>query len=227
VSILREAHTPELDPAEFHAPLDPGRRFVAALPLEEIAPAGWDFVLLSSGAHRRFFTEQGNVTDRELALRERYRTLFESFPEVASFPGSRTRLGPTLGLYRVPAGDVRLWRAHLFRPGELFVPDGRMRREGAVVPFRLGHWLLARGWFEAGSYRVRVRGEIAPVPARGTDDDAAEVVVRTRDGAEVARSGFVNGFARVRLPEPERYLFYLHLPPESRVEAVGVARAGE
>jgi hypothetical protein len=224
VSILREAHTPDFDPAEYHAPLDPGRRFVAALPVEEIAPSGWDFVLLSSGAHRRFFTDQGNVTDRELALRKRYRTLFETFPRVARFPGSRTRLGPGLGLYRVPAGDVRLWRAHLFRPEELFVPDGRMRRNGAVVPFRRGHWLLVKGWFEAGGYRVRVRGEIAAMKGDGRE---AELVVRTRDGAEVARSGFVNRFARVRLPEPERYLFYLHLPPESRVEAVGVARAGE
>lgn len=219
-SILREAYTPDFDPAEYDAERRRGQRFVAALPVEAIAPAGYDFVLVSTGAHRRFFAEQGNATGRELAMRERYRTIFRDFPLVARFPGSRTRRGPGLRLYAVPPGDVPVRRARLFEPEELFVPDGRMRRRepGVVTVFEESQWLLAREWLEAGSFRVRARGAVG-----GT----GEVVVRTRDGTEVARSAIVGGFGRVELPRPDRYFLYFDLPPGSRVEAVGVAASSQ
>lgn len=219
-SILREAYTPEFDPAEYDAARRRGQRFVAAMPVEGIAPAGYDFVLVSTGAHRRFFSDQGNATARELEMRERYRAIFREFPLVARFPGSRTRRGPGLRLYQVPPGEAPFPQARLFGPEELFVPDGRMRRRepGVVTVFAESQWLLAKEWLEAGTFRVRARGEL---PGPG------EVVVRTRDGAEVARSPVVGGFGRVELPRPDRYFFYLDLPAGSRVEAVGVAAASQ
>ncbi|HSL81292.1 MAG TPA: hypothetical protein VLF66_00865, partial [Thermoanaerobaculia bacterium] len=220
VTILREDYTPDLPPGEYDADRLQGRRFVAALSLDEIRRPEIDFVLVSSEAFLRFFTPQANAGPRELEMRERYRTIFESFPLVASFSPGRTRLGPELRLYRVLPDPVPYRTRRRFRPGELFVPDGSMRGGGraGVVFTREGQWALAKGFFEPGSYRLRVQG-----PGTGP----GLVTVRGLDEGEVERIGLTGSSAGLRLPARDEYLVYVYRPPGSRIAALELVRQAE
>ena len=218
VTILREDYTPDLPPAEYDADRLGGRRFLAELSLDEIRGPDVDFVLVSSGAFDRFFTPQGNTGARELEMRERYRTIFETWPLVATFPPSRTRLGPELRLYRAVPDPVRYRTRRRFGPDELFVPDGGMRAgEGRGIEFtREGQWVLAKEYLEPGAYRLRVEGRAA---GSGT------LTVLGLDHRSEERVALTGATAEFRVPAKDRYLLYVARPAESRIEWIGVRRS--
>ena len=218
VTILREDYTPDLPPAEYDADRPGGTRFLAELSLDEIRAPDVDFVLVSSGAFDRFFTPQGNTGARELETRERYRTIFETWPLVATFPPSRTRLGPELRLYRAVPDPVRYRTRRRFGPDELFVPDGGMRAgKGRGIEFtRKGQWVLAKEYLELGAYRLRIEGRAA---GSGT------LTVLGLDQGSEERVALTGATAEFRVPARDRYLLYVARQPESRIEWIGVRRS--
>lgn len=217
VTILREGYTPDLPAAEYDDDRLGKTRFLAVLSLDEIRRPEVEFVLVSSGAFERFFTPQGNTGAREREMRERYRTIFDTWPLVATFPPSRTRLGPELRLYRAVPDPVRYRTRRRFGPDELFVPDGGMRAgDGQGIELtREGQWVLAKADLEPGAYRLRVSG-------RGTGTGGVTVLGLDHGSEErVALSGAT---ADLRLPVRDRYLLYVTRPQESRIESIELRR---
>jgi hypothetical protein len=210
VTILREAYTPDLPGAEYDDEGLGGTRFLAALPVEEIRRPEIDLVLVSSGAFQRFFVPLSQLAPEDRRIRERYRAIFETFPLVARFPPGRTRLGPELRLYRVIPETVPWQTRRRFSAGKLFVPDGGMRGGGqdGVRFTGEGQWVMAKGFLEAGTYRLGMRG-VSTGPGR--------VTVRRLGAGDRDRVRLEGSAATLRLPERDKYLVYVSLPPGSRI----------
>lgn len=216
-TILRESYTPDLSPAEYDDERLGRARFVAALAMEEIRRPEIDFVLVSSGAYRRFFTAQGNTGAREREIRERYRTIFATFPLEERFLPGRTRLGPELLLYRVVPAAAAFPTGLRSRSGDLFVPDGGMRagRGNAIEFTRDGQWALAKGFLEPGRYRLEVRG-----PSTGP----GSVTIRGLETRHEGRVALEGPSVALRLPARDKYFVYVARPPGSRIVEIELAR---
>jgi hypothetical protein len=196
------------------------RRFAARVPLAEMRDGRFDYVLLASAAYVRFLEPEKLGEAHQRALAERYAEIFGSFELVREWGPTATRLGPALRLYRIP--DPAVCRAAGLPAAGAFVPDSSMRAEtGRAIRYDVaGQWALFKRCLEPGHYQLALRGRIVP---RGPGEPGGEVRVEGLNSGELALLR-LGDRARVGLDLPRRgkYLFYIYLPPGSRLRGVAL-----
>ncbi|HYG64664.1 MAG TPA: hypothetical protein VEL74_18940, partial [Thermoanaerobaculia bacterium] len=147
-----------------------------------------------------------------------YQQVFATFPLVRRWEREEYRLGPELRLYRIPDPPDCGPPADLPATAA-FVPDGSMRpRPKRPIEYTVdGQWSAFKGCFDAGTYRVTVRGE-------PTGPGELEVAAISGGGGPRLGRGPLDAAAgrEVRLPRRGKYLFYIYLPVGSRVRGVTV-----
>lgn len=208
VTIVKESYTPDFRWYEYDVQQ---RRFAARFSAAELRAPGNDYVLLASAAYGRFQQPDRFLKPHHREFARRYRQIFQDFELVESWRRDAWRLGPELRLYRLPE-PAGCGPAADLRAADAFVPDGSMRpKPKRPIQYTVdGQWALFKGCFDAGDYRVTVRGEPA---------GPGELRVVALDGSEVGKMGLSG---ELRLPRRGKYLFYVYLPVGSRVRGVAV-----
>lgn len=219
--IVKETYTPSLRAAEYAVV---HRRFAARVPPAELRNGRHDYVLLASAAYVRFLDPERLTRPHQRQLAATYREIF-TYEMVKEWSPTATRLGPGLRLYRIPDPASCGQEGVLSAPAA-FVPDGAMRPpEGRTIRYDVaGQWALFKHCLDPGRYQLTLRGRIVPqAPGRA----GGEVRVRNLAGEELALLP-LGDRARVTVEAPRRgkYLFYVYLPPGSRLRGVGVEKAG-
>jgi 4-amino-4-deoxy-L-arabinose transferase-like glycosyltransferase len=212
VTIVKESYTPDFRWYEYNVLQ---RRFAARFSPAELRDPGNDYVLLASAAYGRFQQPERFLKPHHREFARRYRQIFQDLELVESWRRDAWRLGPELRLYRLPE-PAGCGPAADLRSADAFVPDGSMRpKPKRPIQYTVdGQWSLFKGCFDAGDYRVTVRGE---------PTGPGELRVVALDGTEVGKMGLDATLSGgLRLPRRGKYLFYVALPVGSRVRGVAV-----
>lgn len=206
--IVKEQYAPNLPEGAFEIA---NTRFAARLTLPEIRAAGNDYLLLASDAYKRFLNPDMLSKEHHHQIGERYQTILDTYPQVAQWIPSRTRLGPIVKLYRLEPLDGDCRAGGEIPARDAHVPDGRMRA-GPVVTYNLpGQWSLFKGCFEAGRYALRLEGNAS---GQGS--------LRVVDAAnrKIAEVPLANEPVLLDLPTRGKYYLYPSLPEGSRLRGV-------
>ncbi|HEX2224494.1 MAG TPA: glycosyltransferase family 39 protein, partial [Thermoanaerobaculia bacterium] len=225
VAIVKETYTPSLPEGEYEVA---HRRFAARVPLAELRDGRYDYVLLASASYARFLRPEALRQRHHQEMARTYAEIFRSFELVREWVPGRSRLGPVLRLYRIPEpADCGRWPdgVTVVPAGRAFVPDHGMRTKGEP-PVRYdvgGQWSLFKACLEPGRHRLTLRGKIVP---RGPGEPGGNVRVEHLTRGLVADVPLEDG-ARVSVEVPARgkLLFYVYLPPGSRLRGVVVERS--
>lgn len=231
VAIVKETYTPSLPAGEYEVAQ---RRFAARVPLAEMRGGHYDYVLLASASYTRFLQPASLRQEHHRQLAQRYAEMFRSFELVQEWVPDAQRLGPVLRLYRVPEpAACGHWEggATVLPAARAFVPDHGMRpeapRQTPQAPRSVrydvsGQWALFKACLEPGRHRLTLRGKIVP---RGPGGPGGNVRVEHLTGGKVADLPLEDR-ARVSVEVPARgkHLFYVYLPPGSRLRGVVVER---
>jgi hypothetical protein len=215
--IVREAYTPNLDPAHFAVWR---LRFAAHIPPETLENGDQDFVLLAYNAYARFLDPANLTKEHHRVYAERYRRMLDGYPVVREFRPSAGRRGPWLRLLAVPAEALPKPQRRPLPAARAFVPDGSMApaEEGAPVRYtRPGQWALLKAPLAAGEYRVRLDATAGP---------EQELRLRTLSGAAVEDPEPAPGGWRFRLEAADKVLFYVYLPEGAELRGLVVIPAG-
>lgn len=212
--LVQEQYTPLLTPEALFPARKP--RFAARLAPEVLRDPAHDFLFLSSAAYQRFL-EPRNLDDlANPEVAKRYRELFATLPLVREWAPGRFQDGPALRLYRLDPDPVSYAAARELPAAEALVSDPAMKPGGAEVLFGAGGgWALFKAHLGAGTYVARLD---ATASAQG------RLRVRDRENLEHAAIAAGAASARFELPRPDKYFFYLELPPGSRLRGLRVTR---
>jgi hypothetical protein len=187
--------------------------------MAELRDPGNDYLLVASAAYGRFEQPERFLRPHHREFARLYRQVFATFPLVRRWEREEYRQGPELRLYRIPdppgCGPSADLPADLPAAGA-FVPDGSMRpRPKRPIQYAVdGQWAAFKGCFDAGTYRVTLRGE---------PTGPGELEVTAVDGEKLGRGAFDAAAGReVRLPRRGKYLFYVYLPVGSRARGLTV-----
>jgi hypothetical protein len=211
--IVKEQYAPNLPEGAYE--IVPAR-FAARLTLPEIRESGNDYLLLASDAYKRFLNPELLSKEHHHEIADRYRTILDTYPQIAQWIPNRIRLGPIVKLYRLeplPAdcragGEIPAHAAHL--------PDPRMRT-GPLIRYQLpGQWVLFKGCFAAGKYAFNLDGK-ASGPGTLRVVDALN--------RKIAETPLGNEPVAIELPVQGKYFFYPSLPEGSRLKGVALEPA--
>jgi hypothetical protein len=223
-TLLKESYTPDFGWWEYQVVQ---RRFAGRFSMPELRDPGHDYLLLASAAYGRFEQPERFLKPHHREFARLYQQVFTTFPLVRRWEREEYRQGPELRLYRIPdppgCGSPAGLPAAL-PAATAFVPDGSMRpRPKRPIEYTVdGQWSAFKGCFDAGAYRVTVRGEPA---GPGELEVAAVAGIAGSAGEKLGRAPLDGAGGReVRLPRRGKYLFYVYLPVGSRVRGVTVER---
>jgi hypothetical protein len=211
VTLVKESYTPDFFWYEYQVEQ---RRFAGRFSVAELRDPGNDYILLASAAYGRFEQPDQFLKEHHREYAQRYRQVFSTFPLVQRWPQTSLRLGPELRLYRIPDPPVCGGPAADLPAASAFVPDGSMRpRPKRPIQYTVdGQWAAFKGCFDAGTYRVTLRGEPA---------GPGELEVAALDGKRLGKGSLDAAAGReVRLPRRGKYLLYVYLPVGSRVRSL-------
>jgi len=208
--VVQEAYTPQLpQPPRFFTRKP---RLAIRVGLDELRDPRYDYLLLASDAYGRFLRPDRAGDPALQAPRERYRTLFDAFEEVARVDPGRLRAGPVVHVLRLDPETIAYRTAASWTAASALVSDPAMTGpDAAAIRFTAsGQWALFKGWLRSGEYGLAVEGEVAGL---------GSLEVRRRDGLEVidARTVGEDGRCRLLLRGDAKYFLYVRLPPGSRL----------
>lgn len=213
--VLREEYTPNLPGTYF---LSWKSRFAARVPLQVARAEGVDYLVLASTAYSRFFDPAARSAEHHEVYLAWYRNVFAGLPELLRVEPGRLRWGPEVRVYRLPPAPDAANGPYHFAAGEIFVPDGAMRREdGRAVRFYLpGQWIAVKTQLPAGRHLLRVEG--------AEDEDGRLWLRAVDDGRAVPgpapEEPVTAGRAVLDVPRPGRWIVYLAFEEGVRVTAV-------
>ncbi len=195
-AIIKESYTPHLHKKKYTVHQT---RFAPRVPVEEIRGGDWDFVLLARNAYGRFLDSANWEKPHHELFARGYEEMLQ-FDKVQEFLPSRTRMGPSLELYKADPRSVE------YGQGFRYAFEG----QGFRYP-RDDAYLLLKGYVAAGRYNLSVTTE--PPAATGRVD------IVTRDGKQAG--GFVveQGNGEAELPWQAKYFFYIFLPKDTEILA--------
>jgi len=222
-AILKESYTPRLNPA-FHALRQ--SRFAGRIPVDEIRQTA-DLLILAKPAYHRFLDPEERTKEHHEVFAARYEEILSTFEPVVDFPPTATRRGPWLEVYRVPPQDTAPLSPGASRAvphGEIFVPDGSMRKPKLVRFTRPGQWCLAKARLPAGPVSLTLSGEhLSEGTLRVRDLDNSRLAEIPFTPLEDSAGGGDLSFA-LDLPRPGLTFLYFYLPEGAGVRAVEIAR---
>lgn len=207
---VREAYTPNLAHGEYPARSE---RFAMYFDPAELADPGYDMLMLSSHAYKRFLEPSDDPV--YVAGGERYRKLLAAFPLVHEIAPSWRHSGPTLRIYRLEPSPIVYQTSADFPARGIHRSSVRMgpRPDGSLGFEQPGHWAAFKGYFEPGRYRVTLRGEVAP---------GSRLSLANLANEKLADVAFDGDAAVIDLPARDKYYFYLLLAAVSRLDSVHV-----
>lgn len=205
--ILKESYTPNFAPVWFRTV---EQRFALRLPESLFDDPDFDFLLLSGQAHGRFFRPE-HQTPTQAAWYEAVATTHHLVHRESPGP---LRLGPELTLYRLEQPSVEPLRTRRFTPDDAFLPNAAMRQSETLRFQRDGQFALFRAPLAAGSYSLKVEGEVT----------GGHLLVRDLQNAVVAQRSFDEtppaSEAAFELDRGQKVFLYLYLGAGSRVSVV-------
>ncbi len=210
--VVREDYTPDLGPPLRFFQRRP--RMAIRIPPPEMADPKHDFLIVASDAYGRFLRLDREGDPEVADPARRYRELFARHPEVAIFQPDRLHGGPEVRIFHLDPEAPPFARAARFGAADAWPAADAMRPAGATaVAFsEEGSWAMFKAHLAAGSYRA-----ILQASAGG------ELEIRTREDSVLARVPITpESPARVELPRPEKYFFYVSLPAGSRLEGLSL-----
>lgn len=199
--LLLESYTPRFRSVMYELQ---ETRFAIRFPEPIFNNPRFDYILLSSHAHNRFFRPE-NQTEYQAGW---YRDFFDRHELVHEVAPSTLRLGPHLFLYRL----VQEFESNTnltFDATEAFLPNPRML-EGASLRFaRQGQFALFKTPLGAGRYDLK-----SHPPAKG------RLQVKDLAGAVVAEVQLQGGAASLELPRVDKYFLYFFLAEGATLQRV-------
>jgi len=214
-AFVKEAYTPTLDRGRYTW-VEP--RYAARLPMEQLRDPAWDYLLLSTGAHIRFFKKQRGEKPYMEAFRRSYEEMF-TYDLVREFRPGLTRSGPLLKIYRLDPERIDYASRRRYRKRDAaFVshPDVEALSRGGPLRFTMpDRSVLFKGHFEPGRYRINLLGP------SGQPRGLLEVL--TRDNRKIASLALAERIA-MTLPEREKYFFRLSPEPGWQLSEMRVVK---
>ena len=195
-AIIKESYTPHLHKKKYTVHQT---RFIPRVPLEEVRGGQWDYVLMAKNAYGRFLDPENWEKPHHEFFAQRYEEMLQ-FDRAQEFVPNRTRMGPTLELYK--ADPVVLEYLEQYRFG--FEGEGfRFPRDDA--------YLLLKEYLAAGQYRIAVETEPPTVDGR--------VAIVTRDGRDAGEAAIVQSTGLAQLSFDAKYFLYIYLPKDTIINA--------
>lgn len=201
-TIIKESYTPHLHKKKYTVHQT---RFAARLPIEEIRSGDWDYVLLARNAYGRFLNPENWVKPHHEIFARSYEEMLQ-FERLQEFVPTRTRMGPTLELYKVDPPDLEYLEVY-----EYAFEEGGFRypRDDA--------YLLLKQYMAPGDYEIHLTTEPPSVDGR--------VRIVTRDGREAGDFPVADSRGTADLAWQAKYFFYIYLPKDTVISGVTLENA--
>jgi Dolichyl-phosphate-mannose-protein mannosyltransferase len=218
-TLVQEDYTPRIYPPELYPSVKP--RFINRLDRRRLRSPEFDFVFLASDAYSRFLSPQ-NIEDphhdENVLL---YREIFATFPHVRDFPPGLFRRGPLLRLFKVDPDPIPYVAQRAFGAADALAsdPPAMDGGDGGRLYTAPGQWSLFKEYLRPGRYRLEVDADLGAGPGN------PGVRVLDRDDELIDATDLASPPAEVTLPRPDKYFFYVQLPPGSRLRGLTVSPA--